>query len=116
MKSRAAVLWEIGKEWDVVDMDIDGPGPGEVLLKTKVAGMCHSDEHVVTGDMLMPHYPCIGGHEGAGEVLEVGPASPRWRPATTCRCRSSPAADAASGASAGGRTCATSAPTSSTSG
>ena len=72
MKSRAAVLWEIGKEWDVVDMDIDGPGPGEVLLKTKVAGMCHSDEHVVTGDMLMPHYPCIGGHEGAGEVLEVG--------------------------------------------
>ena len=57
MKSRAAVLWEIGKEWDVVDMDIDGPGPGEVLLKTKVAGMCHSDEHVVTGDMLMAALP-----------------------------------------------------------
>jgi S-(hydroxymethyl)glutathione dehydrogenase/alcohol dehydrogenase len=73
MKSRAAVLWEIGKDWDVVDMDLDDPGPGEVLVKTKVAGMCHSDEHVVTGDMLMPHYPCIGGHEGAGEVLEVGP-------------------------------------------
>ena len=72
MKSRAAVLWEIGKEWDVVDMEVDAPGPGEVLVKTKVAGMCHSDEHVVTGDMLMPHYPCIGGHEGAGEVLEVG--------------------------------------------
>lgn len=72
MKSRGAVLWGIGQEWDVVDIDLDAPGPGEVLIKTKVAGLCHSDEHLVTGDMLMPHYPCIGGHEGAGEVLEVG--------------------------------------------
>lgn len=72
MKSRAAVLWGIGQDWKVEDMDLDDPGPGEVLVKTKAAGMCHSDEHVVTGDMLMPHYPCIGGHEGAGEVLAVG--------------------------------------------
>ena len=73
MESRAAVLWGIGEPWKVEDITIDEPGPGEVLLKTKAAGMCHSDEHVVTGDMLMPHYPCIGGHEGAGEVLAVGP-------------------------------------------
>jgi hypothetical protein len=59
------VLWGIGEPWKVEDITIDEPGPGEVLLKTKAAGMCHSDEHVVTGDMLMPHYPCIGGHEGA---------------------------------------------------
>ena len=72
MKSRAALLWGIGEEWKVDEIDIDGPGPGEVVVKTKVAGMCHSDEHVVTGDMLMPHYPCIGGHEGAGEIVEVG--------------------------------------------
>ncbi len=77
MKSRAAVLWEIGKEWQVEEMELDAPGPGEVLVKTKVAGMCHSDEHMVTGDMLMPHYPCIGGHEGAGEVVEVG-AGVKW--------------------------------------
>ena len=73
MESRAAVLWEIGKDWSVEDITLDPPGPGEVLVKMKVAGMCHSDEHMVTGDMLLPHYPCIGGHEGAGEVAEVGP-------------------------------------------
>ena len=72
MKSRAAVLWEVGQDWSVEDITIDDPGPGEVLVKTKAAGMCHSDEHVVTGDMPMPHYPCIGGHEGAGEVIAVG--------------------------------------------
>lgn len=72
MKSRAAVLWQIGQDWKVEEIDIDAPRTGEVLVKTKVAGMCHSDEHVVTGDMPMPHYPCIGGHEGAGEVVEVG--------------------------------------------
>ena len=72
MKSRAAVLWGIGHDWKVEDITIDEPGPGEVLIKTKAAGMCHSDEHAVTGDMLMPHYPCIGGHEGAGEVIAIG--------------------------------------------
>ncbi len=72
MRSRAAVLWGIGEEWKVEDITIDDPGPGEVLVKTKAAGMCRSDEHMVTGDMPMPHYPCIGGHEGAGEVIAVG--------------------------------------------
>lgn len=73
MKTRAALLFGIGEEWKVEEITLDDPGPGEVLVKTKAAGMCHSDEHVVTGDMLMAHYPCIGGHEGAGEVLAVGP-------------------------------------------
>ena len=72
MKSRAALLFGIGEEWKVEDITIDDPGPGEVLVKTMAAGMCHSDEHAVTGDMLMPHYPCIGGHEGAGEVIAIG--------------------------------------------
>ena len=72
MESRAAVLWGIGEPWKVEDITIDDPGPNEVLVKTKAAGMCHSDEHAVTGDMLLPHFPCIGGHEGAGEVLAVG--------------------------------------------
>ncbi len=72
MKSRAALLYGIGEDWKVEDITIDDPGPGEVMVKTKAAGLCHSDEHMVTGDMLMPHYPCIGGHEGAGEVIAVG--------------------------------------------
>jgi len=72
VESRAALLWGIGEKWKVEDITIDDPGPGEVLVKTKAAGMCHSDEHAVTGDMLLAHYPCIGGHEGAGEILAVG--------------------------------------------
>ena len=72
MDSRAAVLWGIGEPWKVEDITIDDPGPGEVLLKTKAAGMCHSDEHAVTGDLPMP-LPVIGGHEGAGVVEAVGP-------------------------------------------
>ena len=72
METRAAVLWNVGEEWKIENITLDDPGPGDVLVEMKVAGMCHSDEHVVTGDMLMPHYPCIGGHEGAGVVLAVG--------------------------------------------
>ncbi|MEZ5321810.1 MAG: NDMA-dependent alcohol dehydrogenase [Microthrixaceae bacterium] len=73
VQSRAAVLWGLNEPWKIEDVTIDDPGPGEVLLQTKAAGMCHSDEHAVTGDMLLPHLPCIGGHEGAAEVLAVGP-------------------------------------------
>ena len=73
MKSRAAVLWGVGQDWKVEDIDIDEPGPGEVIVKTKVAGMCHSDQHMVSGSLPMPHYPCIGGHEGSGEIAQVGP-------------------------------------------
>ncbi|HKY14775.1 MAG TPA: NDMA-dependent alcohol dehydrogenase [Microthrixaceae bacterium] len=72
MKTRAAVLWGPGQDWKVEEVELDAPGPGEVLVETKVSGMCHSDEHVVTGDMMMPHYPFVGGHEGAGEVVAVG--------------------------------------------
>ena len=45
---------------------------GEVLVKMVASGMCHSDEHLVTGD-LPANIPVIGGHEGAGIVQEVGP-------------------------------------------
>lgn len=73
MKTRAAVLWEVGKDWSVEDVELDSPHGGEVLLKMHACGLCHSDDHVRTGDMPLPHLPAIGGHEGAGEVIEVGP-------------------------------------------
>ena len=73
MKTKAAILWERNTPWSVEEIELDPPKAGEVLVKLAASGMCHSDEHVVTGDMLMPHYPCIGGHEGAGEVIAVGP-------------------------------------------
>jgi S-(hydroxymethyl)glutathione dehydrogenase/alcohol dehydrogenase len=83
MKSKAAVLWETHSKWTVEDIELDPPKAGEVLIKLAASGLCHSDEHMVTGDMVMPpeiaelaglqQFPLIGGHEGAGEVVEVGP-------------------------------------------
>jgi S-(hydroxymethyl)glutathione dehydrogenase/alcohol dehydrogenase len=72
MKTKAAVLWEIGQPWSVEEIELDPPGPGEVLVKLAASGMCHSDEHLVTGDLPF-ELPIIGGHEGAGVVQEVGP-------------------------------------------
>lgn len=72
MKTKAAVLWELNAPWSVEEIELDPPGPGEVLVKLAASGMCHSDEHLVTGDLPFA-LPIIGGHEGAGVVQEVGP-------------------------------------------
>ncbi|MEI8264026.1 MAG: NDMA-dependent alcohol dehydrogenase [Actinomycetes bacterium] len=71
-KTQAAICWGIGKEWSVEEIDLDGPRQGEVLVRLAAAGLCHSDDHLITGDSPMP-LPMIGGHEGAGIVEEVGP-------------------------------------------
>jgi NDMA-dependent alcohol dehydrogenase len=71
MKTQAAVLWELGAPWSVEEIELDPPGPGEVLVKLAASGLCHSDEHVVTGDLPF-ELPLIGGHEGAGVVEQVG--------------------------------------------
>ncbi|MFZ2528658.1 MAG: NDMA-dependent alcohol dehydrogenase [Rhodococcus sp. (in: high G+C Gram-positive bacteria)] len=72
MKTQAAILWERGGPWSVEEIDLDPPRRGEVLVEMAGSGLCHSDEHVLTGDLPWP-LPMIGGHEGAGTVLEVGP-------------------------------------------
>ena len=71
MKTKAAILWEVNAPWSVEEIELDPPGPGEVLVKLAASGMCHSDEHLVTGDLPFG-LPIIGGHEGAGVVQEVG--------------------------------------------
>jgi NDMA-dependent alcohol dehydrogenase len=75
VKTKAAILWERHALWSVEDIELDPPKAGEVLVKLAASGMCHSDEHLVTGDLagLTGEPPCIGGHEGAGVVQEVGP-------------------------------------------
>lgn len=84
MRSTAAVLWDVGEAWSIEEIEIAAPTAGEVLVEWKAAGLCHSEEHIVTGDMVVPEetrraagmpdpLPMIGGHEGAGIVLEVGP-------------------------------------------
>jgi NDMA-dependent alcohol dehydrogenase len=72
VETEAAVLWEQQTPWSVEPIELDSPQAGEVLVKLAASGMCHSDEHVVTGD-LPAALPMIGGHEGAGVVEEVGP-------------------------------------------
>ncbi len=56
---------------ELEDVEIDDPGPGEVLLKTAASGICHSDLHVIEGNLPVPP-PCILGHEPAGIVEAVG--------------------------------------------
>lgn len=74
MKTRAAVLHGLNTPWSVEEIELDPPKSGEVLVKLAASGLCHSDEHVVTGDLAgaTPSPPMIGGHEGAGVVIEVG--------------------------------------------
>lgn len=72
MKTTAAILWERGGQWSVEDIELDPPKAGEVLVELGGSGLCHSDEHVLTGDLPWP-LPMIGGHEGAGTIVETGP-------------------------------------------
>jgi NDMA-dependent alcohol dehydrogenase len=72
MKTKAAVLWGLGEKWQVEEVELDAPHEEEVLVKLTASGLCHSDEHLVTGDIPVP-FPMVGGHEGAGTVVEVGP-------------------------------------------
>ena len=72
MKTNAAILWEFGGNWTVEEIDLDPPKDGEVLVSWQATGLCHSDEHIRTGDLPAP-LPLVGGHEGAGIIQEVGP-------------------------------------------
>ncbi|MGE2722064.1 NDMA-dependent alcohol dehydrogenase [Mycolicibacterium celeriflavum] len=73
MKTNAAVLWGLNEPWSIEEIDLDGPKEGEVLVSFEATGLCHSDHHVVTGDFAGVPLPIIGGHEGAGVVVELGP-------------------------------------------
>ncbi len=83
MKVRAAVCTGLHEPWKVEQIDVDPPGPHEVVVKMAYAGMCHSDEHLRTGDVsagpevleffgVKSMFPIVGGHEGAGVVESVG--------------------------------------------
>lgn len=68
---KAAVLYEVGKPLVIDDVQVDKPGPREVLIRTAAAGLCHSDLHFMEG--LYPYrLPTVPGHEAAGIVEEVG--------------------------------------------
>lgn len=85
MKTTAAVLLEPGKPFEIMELDLDGPGPGEVLIRYVAAGLCHSDLHLTDGD-LPPRYPIVGGHEGAGTIEDVGPGVTKVAPGDHVVC------------------------------
>lgn len=72
MKTCAAVAFEAGKPLEVVEVDLEGPRAGEVLIEVKATGICHTDAFTLSGDDPEGAFPAILGHEGAGVVLEVG--------------------------------------------
>ncbi len=72
MRTRAAVALEAGKPLEVMDVNLEGPKKGEVLVEIKATGICHTDEFTRSGADPEGLFPCILGHEGAGIVLEVG--------------------------------------------
>ena len=72
MKTRAAVAMEAGKPLEIMEVDLEGPKAGEVLVEIKATGICHTDEFTLSGADPEGIFPAILGHEGAGVVLEVG--------------------------------------------
>jgi len=97
MKTRAAVAWAVNEDWKIEEVELGEPGPSEVIVKTAFAGLCHSDEHIITGDMAVPpetlefvgtdfFLPMIGGHEGSGLVTSVGSAVRSVQPGDHVSC------------------------------
>ena len=72
MKTRAAVALEAGKPLEVMEVNLEGPKEGEVLIEIKATGICHTDEFTLSGADPEGLFPAILGHEGAGVVVELG--------------------------------------------
>src|ERR1700753_3786564 len=73
MKTRAAVAFEAKKPLESVELDLEGPKAGEVLVEIKATGICHTAAYTLDGFDSEGIFPSILGHEGAGVVREVGP-------------------------------------------
>src|SRR6266403_2220019 len=72
MKTRAAVAFEAKKPLEIVELDLEGPKAGEVLVEIKATGICHTDAYTLDGFDSEGIFPSILGHEGAGIVREIG--------------------------------------------
>jgi S-(hydroxymethyl)glutathione dehydrogenase / alcohol dehydrogenase len=72
MKTRAAVAVAAGKPLEIMEVDLEGPREGEVLVEIKATGICHTDEFTLSGADPEGLFPAILGHEGAGVVVDVG--------------------------------------------
>jgi S-(hydroxymethyl)glutathione dehydrogenase/alcohol dehydrogenase len=77
-KTRGAVVSTTPGKWEILDIDMEEPRQGELVLQMVAAGLCHSDDHFCTGDLPPGLLPFAGGHEGAGIVASIGPNTPGW--------------------------------------
>ncbi|MEP9382838.1 NDMA-dependent alcohol dehydrogenase [Nocardioides sp. KR10-350] len=71
MRTRAAIVREPGKPWEITELELDEPRAKEVRIRFAYSGLCHSDEHIRTGASVV-RLPMVGGHEGSGIVEAVG--------------------------------------------
>ncbi|WP_226357433.1 MULTISPECIES: NDMA-dependent alcohol dehydrogenase [unclassified Pseudonocardia] len=70
--TRGAIVRSAPGKYEVVDLELDEPRPGEIEVKMVASGLCHSDDHIATGDIPVGTYPFAGGHEGSGIVTRAG--------------------------------------------
>lgn len=80
MKTRAAVAFEAKKPLEIVELDLEGPRAGEVLVEIMATGICHTDAYTLDGLDSEGLFPSVLGHEGAGIVREVGPGVTSVKP------------------------------------
>jgi len=80
MKTRAAVAFEAKKPLEIVELDLEGPKAGEVLIEIMATGICHTDAYTLDGLDSEGLFPSILGHEGAGIVRETGPGVTSVKP------------------------------------
>ncbi len=96
MKIKAAVATKAGQPLEVMEVNLDGPREGEVLVEIKATGICHTDEYTLSGADPEGLFPAILGHEGAGIVVDTGPGvtsvskGDHVIPLYTPECRSCP--------------------------
>lgn len=76
--TRVSLVREAPGRYETAVVELDDPRQGEVTVKLAASGLCHSDDHVATGDVPVAVYPYVGGHEGAGVVTAVGPHTPGY--------------------------------------
>jgi len=90
MKTKAAILRDVGKDWEITELELDPPKAGEILVRFVASGLCHSDDHLRTGDIPV-RYPLVGGHEGAGIVEQAAPDVTSVQPGDHVVCSFLPA-------------------------
>lgn len=78
MRTRGAIIRQAPGTYEIADLELDEPRRGELTVQMVAAGLCHSDDHIATGDHAVGSYPICGGHEGAGVVVQVGPETSGW--------------------------------------